>query len=144
MPKNPIPYPLRDILCLKSNAIAYTLPMLYPILIHCRNNNLSFYVAVLPQYICEPISHLNTMTNPLSKLYPILIQKEKPNFTPKPNSCRQPIRIEHEKTLKPRQPIRIEYHSAEKNPNALGWGGRPFLVLGCSRLAIAYLNTLRV
>ena len=24
------------------------------------------------------------------------------------------------KTLKPRQPIRIEYHSAEKNPNALG------------------------
>ena len=29
-------------------------------------------------------------------------------------------------TKKPRQPIRIEYHSAEKNPNALGYGGGPF------------------
>ena len=144
MPKNPIPYPLRDILCLKSNAIAYTLPMLYPILIECRNNNLSYYVAVLRQYIGEPISHLNTMTNLLSKLYPMLIQKEKPNFSPKPNSCRQPIRIEHEKTLKPRQPIIIEYHSAERKPNALGWGGRPYTALSFSRLAIAYLIIWRV
>ena len=32
--------------------------------------------------------------------------KKKPKFSPKPNSCRQPIRI--------------EYHSAEKHPRALG------------------------
>ena len=54
------------------------------------------------------------------------------------------MRIEHEKTLKPRQPVRIEYHSDEKNPNALGYGGGPFSALGSSRLAIAYFNTWRV
>ena len=60
----------------------------------------------------------------MPKKYPILRQcrnytlfqynRKKPKFNPKPNSCRQPIRIEHEKTLKPRQPIRMEYHIAEK------------------------------
>ena len=34
--KYPIPYPLGDMLCPKSSAIAYTLPKLYPISMHCQ------------------------------------------------------------------------------------------------------------
>ena len=60
-------------------------------------------------------------------------------------------------TLQLRQPIRIEYYvtrlviqsessntspeSSLGHPRALGSGGGPFLVLGSSRLALAYLNT---
>ena len=52
---------------------------------------------------------------------------KKPKFSPKPNSCRQPIRIEHEKTQKPRQPIRIEYHSAETYPILIHCRNIPYL-----------------
>ena len=100
--------------------------------------------------LSRTIPYLNTLSRTipylktLSRTIPYLNTLKKPKFSPKPNSCPQPIRIEHQKTLKPRQPIRIGYHSAEKNPNALGSGGRPFSALGSSRLAIAYLNTWRV
>ena len=69
------------------------------------------------------IPYLNTLSgtipyfNTLTRTIPYLnTLRKKPKFNPKPNSCWQPVRIEHEKTLKTRQPIRIEYHSAETYP----------------------------
>ena len=74
------------------------------------------------------------------------MKNEKPKFSPKSDSCRQPIKIEHEKTLTPRQLIRIEYHSAETHPILIQcrnityintWAGdpsRPWARVGCYSL----------
>ncbi len=73
--------------------------------------------------LSRTIPYLNTLTRTI----PYLNTLKKPKFSPKPNSCRQPIRIEHEKTLKPRQPIRIEYHSAETYPILIHCRNIPYL-----------------
>ena len=56
----------------------------------------------------------------------------------KPKSCRQPIRIEHEKLLtSSANQNRLLRHSKTPESSRLGWK----TPLGSSRLAIAYLNT---
>ena len=83
--------------------------------------------------IAETISYLNTL--------------KKPKFNPKPNLCRQTIRIEHEKPQSfvsqsesnitvPKKTQTISARVEE--PSRLSAPAEP------SRLAIAYLNTWRV
>ena len=85
------------------------------------------------------IPYLNTLNrtipylNTLSRIIPYLNTLKKPKFSPKTNSCRQPIRI--------------EYHSAEKTQTLSVKVEDPFWLSAHaepSRLAIAYLNTWRV
>ena len=106
-------------------AYLYTLTNLDTTLIHCRNYTLSKYVE---KFTAENIANLNTL-----RKIPIVAQNR---FFVNQSRAR--------KTLKPRQPIRIEYHSAEKNPNALGSGMRPFSARRHESAAIAFLNTWRV
>ena len=138
--KYPIPYVYT---LNRTIAYLYTLSRTIPYL-----NTLSRTIPYL-NTLSRTIPYLNTLSrtihylNTLTRTIPYLNTLKKPNFSPKPNSCRQPIRIEHEKTLKPRQPIRNEYHSAETYPILIhGWG--TLLAPGHESAAIAYLNTWRV
>ena len=112
--KYPIPYVY---------TLSRTIPYLYTL-----NRTIAYLYT-----LSRTIPYLNTLSrtipylNTLSRTIPYLNTLKKPKFSPKPNSCRQPIRIEHEKTLKPRQPIRIEYHSAETYPILIHCRNIPYL-----------------
>ena len=156
--KYPIPY-----LYTLSRTIPYlytlnrTIPYLYTLnrTIPCLNtlsrtipylNTLSRIIPYV-NTLSRTIPYLNTLSrtipylNTLNRIIPYLNTLRKKNkFSPKPSSCRQPIRIEHEK---PRQPIRIVYHSAETY-FILIHGLGTLLGPGHESAAIAYLNTWRV
>ena len=94
--------------------------------------------------LSRSIPYLNTLSrsipyvNTLSRTIPYLNTLKKPKFTPKPNSCRQPIRIEHEKPL---NLISQSESSITVPKNTRELSARVEDPSRLSRLAIAYLKT---
>ena len=122
-------------------AYAYTLP------------NANAYLNTCIPYLNTFITYLITLTRlPTPYLNTLNRNESAANENP-----RQPIRIlgsQSESSAanqNPRQPIKILGSQSEssitspesslRHSRALGSGGGPFLALGSSRLAIAYLNT---